>query len=104
MKQIVAGLVAFGALISSVAEAADRYGRWTIRRSGSSVSSSAYFPRFSIHSTSWESETNFASGYSGSLLRRSEPVETPSNDCGPKAFQVLNAGQNEPSCVGLSRK
>jgi hypothetical protein len=105
MKQIVAGLVAFctlSAVVPSLAEAAG-YSGWTIRRSGSSVSSSAYFSRFSIHSSSWESETNVVA-YSGSLLRRPEPVELPANDCGPRSFQVLNAGQNEPSCIGLGRK
>jgi hypothetical protein len=105
MKQIAA-LVIFStlsAVIPSLAEAADRYRGWTIRRSGSSVSSSAYFSRFSIHSSSWESETNVV-GYSGSLLQRFEPVEIPANDCGPRSFQVLNAGQNDSPCVGLSRK
>ena len=104
MKQIVAGLIAFTALGVLGPSAAGASG-WSVYSGGSSVSASAYFNRFSIHTNSWESERHYyRRGYFGSLLPRPEPVQIPANDCGPGAFQVLNANRHEAPCVGLSRR
>jgi hypothetical protein len=99
MKPIAPTLALFAFVVASSA-AADPYRPiWTSRGSSSSVSTYASFGRFSISTTSHEYVRTSTPNASSSLRPRAS-VEVAPNDCGPRAFQVVNARQAEAPCVG----
>jgi hypothetical protein len=88
--------LAMGSATSALAQS---YSSWTTRGVGRSVSSQVSFGGVSIRRTSYEYETRRFAG-PGSRPWRTEKVDLAPNDCGPRSFQVVNAGVAEPICVG----
>jgi hypothetical protein len=87
------------ALGSATSASAQSYSTWTTRGSASSVSSHASFGGVSIGRSSYQYEHRRFAG-PGSRPWRTDKVELAPNDCGSRAFQVVNAGVSEPACVG----